>query len=95
MAWKLDIFAFGAVIGILLISILAMVVENTSLTGAFSYEKSIDNSISNCIGLRIQCRKCLYTPYNFNGRQLCNQLCERYFERCYEKSLPTTPLVRG
>lgn len=92
---KLDLFAFGAVVSILLISVLAMAVKNTPITGAFSYEKSVDGSITNCIGLRIQCRQCIYAPYNFNGRQMCNQRCERYFERCYEKSLPLTPLVRG
>ncbi len=94
MVYKHSLLAVGAVIGIVLTVALTMAF-NSGVTGNVPFEKSINDDVSNCPGLRVQCKQCLYQPYNYKGRQMCASLCERYFDKCYEKIFPVTPFVRG
>lgn len=90
-----SVLAAGAIIGIIVVVALAMAFGTNNLTANASFERSIDDTISNCVGLRVQCKNCLYRPYSWVGRQMCASLCERYFDKCYERRLPVTPFVRG
>ncbi len=89
------VLAAGAIIGILVVVVLTVALGTKDLTGSVAFEQSVDDTVSNCVGLRIQCKNCLYRPYNWAGRQMCASLCERYFDKCYERRLPVTPFVRG
>lgn len=94
MTYKHSLVAAGALIAIML-TVALTVTLNTPTGASASVEESIKGDVSNCVGLRNQCRYCSYVPYNWRGRQACASMCQRYFDNCYDRTIPVTPYVRG